>query len=90
MSVFTANMVEIGYCDICEYSVVGNEMAPILRSIPLVPHRPTVIRFENIHYVPLTSNRIRTIKVEICNDLGEEIRFPEGLSYVKLHIRTKK
>lgn len=78
------------YCDICEHSVVGDEMAPILRSVPLVPHRPTIIRFENIHYVTLTSNRLRTIEVEICSDLGEEIRFTEGVSYVKLHIRHKK
>ena len=78
------------YCDICEHSVVGDEMAPILRSVPLVPHRPTIIRFENIHYVTLTSNRLRTIEVEICSDLGKEIRFTEGVSYVKLHIRHKK
>lgn len=78
------------YCDVCQYSVVGDEMAPVLRSVPLVPHRPTIIRFENIHYVPLTSNRIRTIEIEVCSDLGDEIRFTEGVSYVKLHIRSKK
>ena len=78
------------YCDICEYSPVGDVMAPLLRAIPLKWNEPTVHRFDNIHYINLMSNRFHTIRIEICTDLGKEIVFPEGISLIKLHIRTKK
>ena len=40
-----ASEIAYVYCDVCQYSVVGDEMAPVLRSVPLVPHRPTIVRF---------------------------------------------
>ncbi len=80
------------YCDVAEYSAVGDTMVPCLRTIPVTPgsDKTIVLRFENPHYVPVSKSRFSTISILMCNDLGDEIRFNKGRSLVKLHFRPKK
>ena len=84
------------YCDIVEYSIVGDTLAPCLRTIPLTSRdsqtldRTIVERFENPHYVPVSSSRFSEVSIEIANELGDEIQFGQGLTLIKLHFRPKK
>ena len=80
------------YCDIVEYGIVGDTLAPCVRCLPIVPtdDAPVVLRFENPHYVPVEKRVFSTIQVEIANDNGEEVRFNDGVSIIKLHFRPKK
>lgn len=80
------------YCDLVEYSFVGDSMVPCLRTLPVVPGNDeiTVYKFENPHYVPVSKGRFSTVSIEIANDRGEEIQFSKGLSMIKLHFRPKK
>ena len=43
------------YCDIVEYGIVGDLLAPCIRCLPIMPtdDAPAVIRFENPHYIPV-------------------------------------
>jgi len=80
------------YCDVVEYSFVGDSMVPCLRTLSVVSDetKSTVLRFENPHYTPVSQSRFSQISIEIANDQGEEIIFSKGLSLVKLHFRPKK
>jgi len=80
------------YCDVVEYSFVGDSMVPCLRTLSVVSDetKSTVLRFENPHYVPVSQSRCSQISIEIANDQGEEIIFSKGLSLVELHFRPKK
>ena len=79
------------YCDVVEYSHVGDSMVPCLRTLSVVPDetKSTVLRFENPHYIPVAQSRFSQISVEIANDHGEEIQFSKGLSLIKHHFRPK-
>jgi len=86
----TVDLVYV-YCDLCEYSMVGDSVVPCLRTIPLSGNsKPSVLRYDSVHYLPLQSNRFSTIEICIANDLGQEILFKEGITIVKLHLRTRK
>ena len=80
------------YCDIVEYGIVGDTLAPCIRCLPIMPtdDSPVVIRFESPHYIPVEKNVFSTIQVEIANDNGEEVRFYDGVAIIKLHFRPKK
>jgi len=80
------------YCDLVEYSYVGDSMVPCLRTLPVLPgeSKAKVLRFENPHYIPVAQSRFSQVSIEIANDQGEEIRFSKGLSLVKLHFRQRK
>ena len=80
------------YCDIVEYSFVGDSMVPCLRALPVIPgyDKPTILRFENPHYVPVSKSRFSSVAIELADPQGEDIKFSKGLSLVKLHFRPKE
>ena len=80
------------YCNLAEYSYVGDSMTPCLRALPISANNQnaTVLRFENPHYVPVATSRFSEVAIEFANDLGEEVKFSKGLSLIKLHFRPKK
>jgi hypothetical protein len=78
------------YCDLCEYSIVGDALVPCLRVVPLKSREETIVRFDNIHYAPVDGNRFSTIEIAISDDLGRVVDFSEGITIVKLHLRPRK
>jgi len=80
------------YCDLVEYSFVGDSMVPCLRALPIIPgeERVNVLRFENPHYMPVSQSRFSTVTIEIADGSGDDLQFAKGLSMVKLHFRPKK
>ena len=84
------------YCDIVEYGIVGDTLAPCLRTIPLTSRDVTdndkaiVERFESPHYVPVQRNVFSTIQILIANDNGNEVHFGDLVAIIKLHFRPKK
>ena len=86
----TLDLVYI-YCDLSEYSIVGDSLVPCLRTVPLAGNtKPTVLRFDNVHYTSLQANRFSTVEIVVADDLGKEVEFKDGLTIVKLHLRPKK
>ena len=80
------------YCDLVDYSIVGDTSAQILRNVPIKGQKHEIVteRFDIPHYVPVLNSHFETIKLNISNDLGESVKFAVGKSVVKLHFRPQK
>jgi hypothetical protein len=80
------------YCDVAEHIVVGDTLVPCLRTVPVFTHAGDQIveRYENPHFVPVLKNDCSTVEIELADDTGNEIKFGDGLSLVKLHFRPRK
>jgi hypothetical protein len=79
------------YCDLVEYSTVGDSLVPLLRTVFIKDNlKPTYKCFENVHYLPLQNNRFSTVEIVIADDLGKVLEFKEGITYIKLHLRPRK
>jgi hypothetical protein len=78
------------YCDIADFQVIGDTVAPILRTVPIRANsafQTVVERFDYPHYVRVIRNYIETIEVSIVSDLGKDVQFKVGKSLIKLHLR---
>lgn len=76
--------------DIADLSVVGDSMAPLLRSVPVRAESAFQLvqaRFDKPHYVPIGKTCLDSIRIEITNDIGQDVKFQSGKSMVKLHCR---
>ncbi len=78
------------YCDAADFSVVGDAVSQILRTVPIKANsafQMVVEKFDAPHYVPVIRNYIENIQVSIESDLGDNAKFQIGKSLVKLHLR---
>lgn len=79
------------YTDIIEDQYFGDTKTPILKIIPIksVNDSEVVTFLDNLHYVPLKNNYISSIKMDIRDINGINIKFENNFSFVviKLHIR---
>ena len=79
------------YCNIVEYTRVGNIAAPLLRTLPLSSSKKQLINreFFNKMYVPINRNVINRIDITICDDVGKIIPFRSGNTVLTLHFRPQ-
>ncbi len=77
------------YCDVADYSLVGDSAAQVLRNVTIKGSFMQLIteRFDIPHYVPVLTNHFETISISISTDLEDIARFATGKSLVKLHFR---
>jgi hypothetical protein len=76
--------------DIIERQYFGDYLLPILKIIPLKSNGSEIVTyFDNLHYVPLSTNRINTITIEISDLFQNYIHFDDKFSFIiiKLHFR---
>jgi len=75
------------YCDVADYSLMGDSAAQILRTTSIRGSFMELIteRFDVPHYVPVLTNHFEKVNVSISTDLEETARFATGKSLVKLH-----
>ena len=80
------------YTNFVEYHIVGDIMAPLLRSLPVHGTQGAAIsdRFNNIHYVSLLLKKFGTIEIDIREDTGRRVPFEYGRVTVTLHIRRRR
>ena len=80
------------YTDIMESGIVGDTLAPLLRTLPISGRHGDILsdRFTNIHYVPLLRSTFHTIEMDIRDDMGRRVPFEYGRVTVKLHFRRRK
>lgn len=79
------------YCDVVDYSLVGDTRAQLLR----LAHIPAasrfgdsiVDRFENPHYMPLSTKEISSIEIDIKDDTNTPIKFEFGRVKLVLHFK---
>lgn len=80
------------YTNIVKETLVGNTYMPLLRTVPtLDKNRGTYVskNYTDPHYLPLSSNYIKHITIDIRDDQGQNIKFQSGKITVKLHFRMK-
>ena len=80
------------YTDVVESRIVGDSLAPLLRSIPISGHHGDSVseRFTNVHYIPLLRSNFHSIEVDIRDDMGRRVPFEYGRVTVTLHFRRRK
>ena len=80
------------YCDVADYSLVGDTASQILRSVSIKGSFMELIteRFDIPHYAPVLMNHFETISVSLATDLDETAKFATGKALVKLHFRPRR
>ena len=81
------------YTDIIENQRVGDVSAPLLRIVPTNPKKAGLVithSYQLPHYLPVKTNYIDTVQVDIRSDFGEKIPFESGKVVVKLHFRSTR
>jgi len=78
------------YTDIIHPTVVGGQEVPLLKIID-VPHKKineVVTRsFSAPEYMPLRTNHIESVEINISTANGQSVHFESGLCVVRLHFR---
>jgi len=79
------------YCNIVEYTRVGDIEAPLLRTFPLSSVRKQLINREFINkmYLPINRSVINRIDISIHDDAGEIVPFYGGVTVLTLHIKNR-
>lgn len=78
------------YSDICRHSLVGGTSSRLLRVIT-IPTNSSSFTFSKIfdfpHYIPISSNHVNNINVELCTLTGSYYPIITGHCILKLHFR---
>jgi hypothetical protein len=77
------------YCDVADYSLVGDTATQFLRSVSIKGRNREIIaeKFDSPHYVPVLPSCFETVHVHLANDLGDSVEFGTGKTILKLHFR---
>ena len=81
------------YSDIVRLVMVGNGYAPLLKLLPTNEQdrgKYVTKEFIDRYYMPLSSNYIKQITIDLRDDQGSNIRFTGGKVTVVLHFRPKQ
>ena len=81
------------YTDVIENQRVGDVSAPLLRIVPTDPKKTGHVithSYQMPHYLPVKTNYIDTIQIDIRSDFGEKVPFQCGKVVVKLHFRSTR
>ena len=77
------------YCDLLQFTHVGNIKAPLLRVVDSGGAADDVVTryYERPRYVPIQKKSFDSIQIVIRDDLGEKIQFESGKVLLTLHFR---
>ena len=81
------------YTDIIENQRVGDVSAPLLRIVPTKPMKAGLVvthSYQMPHYMPVKTNYIDTIQMDMRSEFGEKVPFQSGKVVVKLHFRCTR
>ena len=78
------------YCDVCEPIHVGHTISPLLRTVSFNPvqyGKMVHLNYVNPIYIRVNKRVINSIEINICDGVGENIPFIEGLTTLILHFK---
>jgi hypothetical protein len=80
------------YCDLLQFTHVGDIKAPLLRVVDSGEEAGDVVTryYEKPRYVPVQKKSFDTIEIVIRDDLGERILFEKGKVLLTLHFRRAR
>lgn len=79
------------YTNIAKPQITGNTQSPLLQLIPVSGSYGEVEQFSprKVLYIPLRSNIVSSIEIQLCNSDGELIDFKTGHTVVQLHFQKR-
>ena len=79
------------YCDLIQPQIVGNVLAPLLRTVPLSGEYGSTTNkvFLAPHYLPLRSKSFDSVEIAIRDDTDQPVQFMFGKIIVKVHLKRK-
>ena len=79
------------YCNVVDSQIVGDVFAPLLRTVAVSGERGSVVTatFDRPHYVPVSTDEVGMLEINIKDDTGDDVSFQFGKVIVKLHFRQK-
>ena len=79
------------YSDICQYSLIGDASAPLLRIVQVKndDERMLTKTFPRVYYTPVSKVNFGTVEIYIRDDTGAKIPFAYGKLVVTLHFRKR-
>ena len=77
------------YCDLIQPQIVGNVLAPLLRTVPISGDYGSTCNkvFLAPHYLPLRKKSFDTVEIAIRDDTDHPVQFMFGKVIVKLHLK---
>ena len=80
------------YCNIIQPQIVGNTLAPLLRTVPISGSFGSSVSsvFLSPHYIPLRNKSFETVEISIKDDQNHPIEFNFGKVILKLHFKKKE
>lgn len=78
------------YSDVIQPVVVGHDQVPLLRTVEVPQNEGGGVvtkSYNPPHYLPLRSNDIEEIEINITTGTGELVHFNGGIAIVKLHFK---
>ena len=77
------------YTDIVQYQPVGDSYSPLLCVVNVKGDFGDVVslRYNTVHYLPVSKNYIKNIRIEIKTDRNKHVDFVFGKTIVKLHFK---
>jgi hypothetical protein len=80
------------YCDLLQFTYVGDIKAPLLRVVDSGGEAGDVVTryYERPRYIPVQKKSFDTIQIIIRDDLGEKILFESGKVLLTLHFRRTR
>lgn len=90
-SMFAGSHTFFIYCSICADMDVANVKVPLLRTVAIKTKANfgdvVSVNYKSPIYVPVNTNYINSILIDIRNDMGKRIHFTEGKTQLVLHFR---
>ena len=83
--------IDVFYCDIVEYTLVGDVQAPLLRVVAPHGSRGQVVSttFTKPYYIPVSQSDFDTVEIRLSNEVGKSMPFTIGKPALVLHFRRK-
>ena len=77
------------YSSIVEPRIVGDNIAPLLRIVPITGSHGEMVtaRFDHVQYIPVLSREFGCVETEIRDGTGRPVPFERGKVTVTLHFR---
>ena len=80
------------YSGIVEPRIVGENIAPLLRIVPITGRHGEMVTasFDHVQYIPVLSREFGTIGTEIWDDTSRLVPFERGKVTVTMHFRRRR
>jgi hypothetical protein len=80
------------YCDVVKPQHVGDTLAPLLNIVPVQgsPSQRVNYPMTQLEYLPVNRTFIDCISVEICDEYGKHVKFPDDVENVVCRLRFRR